>query len=229
MNRLVEPELLDQLPPEDPRAIRSRRDLQRLNAWMRNTQIMTRELRACFNGNAPRKLVELGAGDATFLLGIAKKLPSCWQGTEAILVDRKGIVSSTTIRGFEKIGWKVKTVSADVFDWLKEHEPCDVMMANLFLHHFSDAELTTLFLEASTHAKVFIGIEPRRWGWALFFGRFVWMIGCNGVTQHDAIASIRAGFAREEISALWPRNGTWVVQERPGNFASHLFVARRAK
>src|SRR4051812_46311874 len=104
MNRLVEPELLDQLPAEDPRAIRSRQDLRRLNAWMRNTQIMTRELRGCFNGQPARKLVELGAGDGTFLLGIAQRLPSNWEGTEAILVDRKGIVASATIRGFEKVG-----------------------------------------------------------------------------------------------------------------------------
>ena len=36
MKRVVEPELLDQLPPEDPGAMGSRRDLQRLNAWMAN-------------------------------------------------------------------------------------------------------------------------------------------------------------------------------------------------
>jgi hypothetical protein len=101
------------------------------------------------------------------------------------------------------------------------------MVANLFLHHFSDPQLTTLFLEASKHAEVFIGIEPRRWGWSLFFGRFVWMIGCNGVTQHDAIVSIRAGFDGQELSALWPKNGSWVLEERAENLASHLFVARR--
>ena len=227
MDRLVEPELLDQLPAEDPRAIRSRQDLRRLNACMRNTRIMARQLVSCFEGHPPRKLVELGAGDATFLLGIAQKLPSNWKGTEAVLVDRKEIVTSATIQGFEKIGWKIKTVSADVFDWLKDHEPCDVMIANLFLHHFSASKLTSLFHEASKHAKAFVGVEPRRWGWSLFFGRFVWMIGCNRVTQHDAIASIRAGFAREELSVLWPKNGSWVLEERPENLATHLFVARR--
>ena len=40
MNRIVEPELLDTLSPADPRAIRSRRDLRRVNAWMRNPVIM---------------------------------------------------------------------------------------------------------------------------------------------------------------------------------------------
>ena len=40
MNRIVQPELLDELPPDDPRAMRSRRDLRRINAWMRNHAIM---------------------------------------------------------------------------------------------------------------------------------------------------------------------------------------------
>ena len=40
MKRIVQPELLDALPPDDPRAVRSRRDLRRVNAWMRNHTIM---------------------------------------------------------------------------------------------------------------------------------------------------------------------------------------------
>ncbi len=44
MNRIVKPELLDELPPADPRAVRSRRDLRRVNAWMRNHAIMARAL-----------------------------------------------------------------------------------------------------------------------------------------------------------------------------------------
>ena len=40
MKRIVQPELLDSLPPGDPRAMRSRRDLRRVNAWMRNHAIM---------------------------------------------------------------------------------------------------------------------------------------------------------------------------------------------
>ncbi len=44
MTRRLHPELLDELPPEDPRALRSRRDLQRLNVWMGNVGAMVRDL-----------------------------------------------------------------------------------------------------------------------------------------------------------------------------------------
>jgi hypothetical protein len=44
VKRLVQPEILDTLPPDDPRALRSRRDLRRVNAWMGNDAIMAQAL-----------------------------------------------------------------------------------------------------------------------------------------------------------------------------------------
>ena len=52
MKRIVEPELLDTLSPGDPRAAGSRRDLRRLNAWMRNHAIMANALQTAVNGRA---------------------------------------------------------------------------------------------------------------------------------------------------------------------------------
>src|SRR5262249_44322808 len=42
--RRVEPEWLDRLPPGDARAVRSRRDLDRINRWMLQPGIMARAL-----------------------------------------------------------------------------------------------------------------------------------------------------------------------------------------
>src|SRR6266536_4286482 len=67
VNRRVEPELLDSLPADDPGAVGSRRDLQRLNAWMGHGQLMARALRSALDDAAPQQLVELGAGDGEFM------------------------------------------------------------------------------------------------------------------------------------------------------------------
>jgi hypothetical protein len=53
------------------------------------------------------------------------------------------------------------------------------------------------------------------------------LIGCNAVTRHDAAASIRAGFAGGELSALWPGAETWRIDERKCGFSSHCFMASR--
>ena len=74
VKRIVQPELLDTLPPDDPRAVRSRRDLRRVNGWMRNHAIMADALKNALNGRAPGQITELGAGDGNFLLRVAQKI-----------------------------------------------------------------------------------------------------------------------------------------------------------
>src|ERR1035437_7398571 len=85
MKRCVEPEWLDALPRDDPRAVRSRKDLLRVNAWMGNCGIMTRALWSTCRGPTPRRLVDLGAGDGKLLLRVARRLSADWQGTNAVL------------------------------------------------------------------------------------------------------------------------------------------------
>jgi hypothetical protein len=48
------------------------------------------------------------------------------------------------------------------------------------------------------------------------------------VTRHDAVLSVRAGFAGRELSALWPSADGWKLEERRAGLFSHLFVAHRA-
>src|SRR5882724_13123963 len=142
MNRIVEPELLDTLPPDDPRAIRSRRDLRRVNAWMRNHSIMADALQNNLNGHAPKQITELGAGDGDFLLGIAKRISPRWKNVDATLLDRQKIVRAETLAAFENSGWHAEPVVADVFNW--PQTPTQIVVANLFLHHFEDARLAEL-------------------------------------------------------------------------------------
>ena len=63
MNRIVQPELLDQLAADDPRAVRSRADLRRINAWMGNARFAARALTEIFPRSPPQQIVEIGAGD----------------------------------------------------------------------------------------------------------------------------------------------------------------------
>ena len=74
MLRRVEPEWLDQLPTDDPRAIRCRRDLKRANALMLQHILMARTLLRFAGGDPPRALVDLGSGDGMFMLRVARRL-----------------------------------------------------------------------------------------------------------------------------------------------------------
>ena len=88
MKRLVQPELLDTLPPDDPLAIGSRRDLHRINWWMRNHAIMAGALQRHLP-RAPKQITELGAGDGKFLLRVAKKTARRWPDVQATFSTSK--------------------------------------------------------------------------------------------------------------------------------------------
>src|SRR5882762_3105679 len=231
MQRRVEAELLDELPADDPGAQGSRRDLRRLNAWMGNPRIMARELGLVMQERKPARVVEIGAGDGQFLLSVARRLGGNGNAIQAVLVDRQKVLLSETERRFQRLGWLVKPSSADVFDWLEQPtgQIYDAIIANLFLHHFSESQLIELLGKAASRARVFIALEPRRSAFALAMSRMIGLVGCNQVTRHDAPASVRAGFIGNELSRLWPAEKNWSLREGRAGLLSHLFVARQIR
>src|SRR4029450_7172299 len=92
--RHVEREWLDDLPPADPRAMRARRDLRRVNSWMLQPLIMARLLTAYAPSRA-RTLLDLGAGDGSFMLRVARRLG--WQDVTITLVDRQNAGGGDTM------------------------------------------------------------------------------------------------------------------------------------
>lgn len=229
MKRIVEPEMLDELPPQDRRALRSRRDLRRLNQWMNHPRVMAQVLRENLNGQKTLRLVELGAGDGHFLLSVARRLQRPWPIVSVTFVDRLDVSDSKICKSLQELGWHVRPHIADVFDWLRRSPPnaADFVTANLFLHQFNDAQLAELFCLVAQMTNRFIALEPRRWWLSRLSGNFLWCIGCGSVTRHDGRISIRAGFLERELSSLWPDAKNWELIERPVGLFSHLFCARR--
>jgi hypothetical protein len=229
LKRKVENELLDQLPPADRRAMRIRRDLQRLNAWMRHAQIMVQALSRAFTGRSPRTIVELGAGDGTLLLRLAKRIAPRWKQIRVVMVDRKKLLSPRTKAEFKALSWHVESQEMDVFDWLQrpKQEQSDVTIANLFLHQFMEDDLRRLLRQASRQTGFFLACEPQRDKFSLYAAALSGLIGCKKVSRREAKISVRAGFKENELSAMWPGGEGWRLMERKVGLFSHCFAAQR--
>ena len=221
VDRVLVPELLDALPPEAPEARASRRDLRRINAIMLQTWIMSSLLRTHVP-SPPRTIVDLGCGDGHAALGLARALSGAWPDVTFTLLDARPAVSNAVRTGIEAAGWRVEVAQADVFDWLGHAPRRDVAVANLFVHHFEAGALARLLRGIAARAGTFVATEPRRARLALWASRAVGAIGANAVTRHDAPASVRAGFAGAELSALWPGR---VFVEGPRAPFTHVFAA----
>ena len=220
MTRVLQPELLDELPATDPRAIHSRRDLRRINALMGNAGPIIRfvgDFLKLRKTKSPLVIAEIGGGDGNIVMQVASRIAV----REVLLVDREPLEPAVPADS------KVTLVKADIFEWLEKAPRVDVMIANLFLHHFTDAQLREMLRLCSERCHCFAASEPRRSAMAEWFSRRVGLIGCNEVTRHDAEISVRAGFNGAELSTLWSAERQWRIREGRVGLVTHFFGAMR--
>lgn len=225
--RQLESETLDHLAETDPRAIRSRRDLQRINRITGSAATIADALKRA--RQAPTRIIELGAGDGSLMLRLARRFSTDWPDVQLTLLDRQNLIDSRTRDAFARLGWTVQTLHADVTDWAAQPmaERWDIGIANLFIHHFDAPQIRSLFGALAQRTDLFVACEPRRARLPLLASRLVALVGANDVTREDAVLSVRAGFFAKELSACWPASPEWQLDEAPARLFSHRFIAAR--
>ncbi len=243
-HRVVTAETLDHLAPTDPAAVRSRRDLVRVHRAMRSVKIVSQGWRSMVSperASASLRILEIGAGDGTLLLGVARSLAPRWPRVQLTLLDRVNIVAPATLAAYAELGWTAQVLNADVLDWAARPDEdvsalesssrlsrWDMVSTALFLHHFEDNQLDLLLAGIASRSDRFFACEPKRTWLALAGSYLVGAIGANAVTREDAVLSVRAGFRDHEITARWPRVGNgWKAQELAAGLFSHCFSAQR--
>jgi SAM-dependent methyltransferase len=193
MSRQVDPEKLDSLPHEAPDAVRSRRDLQRINALMGNHAWVT----GILGTRLPGQVVEIGAGDGQLANALVE---FGWKVTAVDLAPKPSTCAS-------EVDW----LRGDLREVLEDLEG-DVLLGCLLWHHFQDEQLIS-FRKLIGRFHGFLATEP----WRVPHARLLGAALCpfvNGVTRHDMFVSIRAGFQRGELGALFDLSPSqWEIQE----------------
>ena len=228
--RRVQAEVLDALGAEDPAAQRARRDLRHLHHFMGTAAILRRGLDRAADDSAVRKILEIGAGDGSLMLRVAQRQAKRWPGVAVTLLDRQRVVEEPTMQGLRAVGWTPSLVTADVFDWLEESraERWDIVVANLFIHHFPPVDLSRLLGAIAARTRTFFCCEPRRGAVPLLCSHLIGMIGAGPVAREDAVLSVHAGFRGQELSAAWPQGSRWRLREYPAGLFSHCLLATHA-
>src|SRR5436190_17319003 len=108
--RVLEPETLDHLAPDDPVAQRSRRDLRRVNAFMGARRILARAMaRAVTDApGRPLRILELGCGDGRLMLAVARHRGDRWPSARPDLPDRQPIGDGATRPAYSPRGWPTR-------------------------------------------------------------------------------------------------------------------------
>ena len=186
MKRTLTPEILDSLPPDDPGARRSRRDLRVFNAVLGGTRWLRRTVSARMRSG--ERVLEIGAGAGELGASLA----------------RQSFAPDGLDRDPRPAGWPAaaRWHQTDVLafeDW-RDYE---VVIGNLIFHHFDADALRMLGGRMAAHARLIVACEPvrrRRFQW--LFAALCALVGANHVSRHDGRVSIEAGFLGEELPAL---------------------------
>lgn len=186
IERSVIPEILDHLPADDPEAMRSRRDLRRINFLMGNERWVCRTVEK-FHTVARKGIVEIGAGDGLLCGKLARIFPKAEVAAYDLAPRPDGLV--------ERVVWH----RGDLFQ-TSAPTTGGVLVANLFLHHFEEEPLARLGRWAEGF-EVMVISEPDRARLPHVLGGLLhpWI---NRVTKHDMHVSITAGFSTGEITAF---------------------------
>jgi hypothetical protein len=228
--RRIEAEMLDQLAIDDPRARAARGDMRRINWALATLSIVLRGLDRIVDETAPpRTILELGAGDGSLMLRIAKHRKKRWPNVAVTLLDRQNVVNALTLAGIRATGWEPEVLTIDVDQWLTENDGrhFDLVVANLFIHHFDEATLKRLFAGIAQRSRAFFCCDPRRSQLGRVASHFVALLGAGQVARFDAVASVHAGFRGNELTALWPDRADWIVSDYDAWLFSHCFRAVR--
>ena len=212
MPRVIQPELLDSLPPDDPDAQHSRRDLRRINTLMGNHRWLARVLPALLEPG--ERALELGAGSGELGMRLHRA---------GIAVDGLDLCPAPPHWPRERPWHRADLRS---FGGYGDYA---VVFGGLIFHHLCDAELRALGAAFPAGVRTVVAAEPARSGHAQrLFRWFAPLFGANRVTMHDADVSIAAGFQGLELpGALGLTPPTWHVQIEAGFPGGYRMVARR--
>ncbi len=211
LSRVVVPEILDHLAADDPEAIRSRRDLRRINFFMGNERWFCREIQR-FTEQASRGITEIGAGDGALCCQLAEIFP------------KAPIVAYDLAPKPKTLGSRVLWNEGNLLEMPAPNG--GILIANLLVHHFQGEELAALgkWIQGS---EVILLNEPDRSHFPHLLGRLAHPF-INRVTRHDMLVSIRAGFREEEMATLLGLDdGGWQLRETSSWRGARRMIAWR--
>jgi hypothetical protein len=159
-----------------------------INRLMGNYRWFERILGSLDRSRAGFQVVELGAGDGLLARRLCRRFPGLRYEAVDLMPPPADLPQGCV--------WH----QADLFEALPELQG-DVVVANLFLHHFDDEALQRIGVSLRRF-PVIAFCEPWRQDQFHWAGLALRLLGINRVTRHDLHVSIDAGFTGEELPNL---------------------------
>jgi hypothetical protein len=201
MRRITCSELLDEDRGTGREIRDSLDDLWRINRWLGGVSASLRLLQDFFAraGVHPVRVLDVGAGDSRLTRQLQMELQRRGLQAEFTVLDRR----LSHVRNGHKSAGATQPVVADALALPFADRSFNVVMCNLFFHHFSDEPAKQLLYgmaAIASEAVIINDLERHRLPY-LFIRCAPWFAR-SPITRHDAPASVRQAYTRSELAAL---------------------------
>ena len=198
--RVLKPEILDTLSPEDAR--RSLADLTRINRHWGGHSTLRRLLRDAVR-DPQFSLLDVGAASGDMGNCVRQWYP------QARVTSLDRIASHLAAAAPPR-------VAGDAFGLPFRPKSFDFVFCSLFLHHFTDDEVVRLLADFGAVArKAVLVIDLERNPIAYYFLPWTrWLLGWDPVTAYDGPISVEAAFHPRELESLAARAGLYRPRAR---------------
>ncbi len=213
--RVLKPEILDTLPPEEARA--SLADLVRINKYWGGHSTLRKLIRGIIPEGEACTVLDVGAASGD----MGRCLEAARPGARVTSLDYipSHLAAAPGAR-----------VAADAFHLPFAARSFDCVFSSLFLHHFSDDQVVGLLAESGRVARRYVlAIDLWRHPAPYYFiGWTRLLFGWHPVSVHDGKISVEAAFHRRELTELARRAGLGEPRARASVPAFRIALSARA-
>ncbi len=176
-------------------------DLWRINRWLGgiSTNLILLERFFSRTGAHPVRILDVGSGDSRLAACLCQELLRRGRRARFFVLDRR----LAHLQKGHTASCGLLPVVADVLALPFPDRSFDLAMCNLFFHHFSDGTARELLRRLAAVAREAVLINDlERHLLAYLFIRCAFPFTRSPITRHDAPASVRQAYTRDELAAL---------------------------
>ncbi len=214
--RSTEEEIMDDLACHGPVVDQTLRELDFINKWLGGNAVTLQAVKRILKGN-PNKLwavADLGCGSGDMLARIV-----AWARHQNIRVQGTGIDANPNIVAFARTHHPEPELSfeaTNIFSPSFGQRSFDLVLATLFTHHFTHAQLVALFrlLKTQTRVAVIVNDIHRH---PLAYYSIKWLTQAfsrSPMVRFDAPLSVRRSFTKREWEQILAEAGITHYQLR---------------
>ena len=205
--RSLQIELMDNLQCEGRVVVQTLQELDIINKWLGGNNVTLRGLQKLLNNSSdPLHIIDIGCGSGEILKQIGQK----YKGRSFSLTGidaNPNIVAIANQQAGSHSG--IRIITEDILSKTFSERNCDIMLATLFLHHFTDEQLINIFtrMKKQTRTGIVVNDLHRH---SLAYYSIMWLtrlFSKSPMVKVDAPLSVQRGFKRAELTNILEQAG----------------------